>query len=353
VTIARLIRDLETERRDLADGLLIIDESSMLDLPTAYQLLTRVPQSCDVVFVGDPSQLPSIGPGQVFISVLGGDRVAKVELDLPQRQSTTTGIPEIAQAIREGIFPDIPEFDPMHPDREGVFILPTGPTRVAISKATLSTFATLAGPVPERGRYQGLIERDVQILCATKNGVSGAKDLSREIEDRYTSRQIRAAGWGLSIGSKILWLKNDYDKAPVRDAKGQMQFDARTGRPEALGLMNGCLGVVRRHSDGHETDTGAPGSWIEFEDGVSDWIYEADLPNLTLGWAVTVHKAQGSAFQRVVVPLPATKLTDRALIYTAITRAVRTCVLVGNPEAIRAAVEAVPRVQLRRTCLSL
>jgi len=353
VTIARLIRDLETNRRDLAGSLLVIDESSMLDLPMAYQLLTRLPPDCDLLFVGDPAQLPPIGPGQVFSSVLAGNRIPRVELDLPQRQRSGSVIPAVALAIREGRLPDLPTFDPSSPDREGVYILPTPRAHDAIAKATLEGFAAMAGPVPERGKFQSLIDGDVQVLCATKNGMAGAKALNREIEDRYMSRQVRAAGWGLSVGSKVLWLKNDYDKAPLRTADGTIKVDARSGRPEALGLMNGCLGVVRRHSDGRDSDTGAPGSWIEFEDGAKDWIYERDLQNLTHGWAVTVHKAQGSAFQRVFVPIASSRLVDRALIYTAVTRAVRTCVLVGDPAFISAAVKAPSRAQLRQTCLSL
>lgn len=353
LTIARLIRDLENDRRDLRGSLLVIDESSMLDLPTAYQLLCRLPVDCDLLFVGDPAQLPPIGPGQVFSSILAGSRIPRVELDLVQRQRTGTGIPAVAQAIREGRMPELPSFDPADPDREGVFVLPTNRSHKAIAEATLKTFGSMAGPIPERGRAQALIDRDVQVLCATKSGQAGTKAINEEIEDTYMSRQVLAPGWGLSVGSKVLWLKNDYDKAPVRGADGKVKVDERTGRPETLGLMNGCLGVVRRHSDGRDTDSGAPGSWIEFEDGSSDWIYEADLQKMTNGWAVTVHKAQGSAFERVVAPIVPCRLIDRALVYTAVTRAVKTCVLVGDPDFIGAAVRAAPRVQLRQTCLSL
>lgn len=353
ITIARLIRDLELGHRNLSGSLLVIDESSMLDLPMAYQLFTRLPPDCDILFVGDPAQLPPIGPGNVFTAILNGSCIPKIELDHPQRQSAESGIPAVAQAIREGQLPDLDTFDPKYPDREGVFILPTSQSPARIASSTISAFTALSGPVPERGKFESLIQRDVQVLCATKSGLAGSNALNQEIEDRYTSRQVRVPGWGLSVGSKVLWLKNDYAKAPVRAPGGAVKVDAKTGRPETIGLMNGCLGIVRRHSDGQETDNGAPGSWIEFEDGASDWIQEIDLQNLTFGWAITVHKAQGSSFQRVVTPLAANRLIDRALIYTSVTRAVRTCVLVGNPAFIRTAVEAPPRADLRRTCLSL
>jgi hypothetical protein len=87
----------------------------------------------------DPAQLPPIGPGQVFSSVLAGNRIPRVELDLPQRQRGGSVIPAVALAIREGRLPDLPTFDPSSPDREGVYILPTPRAHAAIAKAIRSS----------------------------------------------------------------------------------------------------------------------------------------------------------------------------------------------------------------------
>ncbi|WP_234895466.1 ATP-dependent DNA helicase [Sinorhizobium meliloti] len=137
--------------------------------------------------------------------------------------------------------------------------------------------------------------------------------------------------WGLSVGSKIMWLKNDYSKAPQLDADGNPLLDKATGVPICSGFMNGSLGVVAKsHSKA---------AWVKFDDGAEDAITMADLEKLTHGWAISVHKAQGSAFRRLIVPLVGPKLLDRALLYTAITRAVETVVIVGDPAVLRRTIE--------------
>ena len=353
MTLARLIQELEGGLRNMSGGVVIADETSMFDLVQLYRLLTLLPDDTDLLFSGDPSQLPSIGPGQVFRSMLEGKRIPRVVLHQVHRQDEATGIPAIAAAIREGMVPDLPLFDPSNPMADGVFIAPTDGLRGGVAKATFSTFASIAGPVPVRGAASKLHAKDVQVLCPTKNGLVGTKELNRQIEDVYMSRQLRAERWGLSVGSKVLWLKNDYRKAPLRNDDGSIKVHPRTGVPIYAGLMNGSLGVVARHSNSISIEENKPGSWVDFDDGTGDWIYESDLQNLTHGWAITVHKAQGSAFERVVLPVSRNRLLDRSMVYTAVTRAVQTCVLVGDISFLRQTVAAEPRAFGRRTCLSL
>jgi len=108
--------------------------------------------------------------------------------------------------------------------------------------------------------------------------------------------------------------------------------------------MNGALGVVMHASrDGQK-------AWLKLDDSSADWISPRDLDELDLGWAVSVHKAQGSEFQRVIIPVVSSRLLDRALIYTAVTRAVRTCVLIGDLKLIKKRVEANPSAYRRDVC---
>lgn len=353
MTLARLIQELESGMRNMSGGIVIADETSMFDLIQLYRLLTLLPDDTDLLFSGDPSQLPSIGPGQVFRSMLEGKLIPRVELLRVHRQDESTGIPDIAASIREGVLPNLPLFDASNPMAPGVFILPTDGYRGSVAKATFSTFASIVGPVPVRGATSKLHVKDVQVLCPTKNGMVGTKELNKQIEDVYMSRQLRAERWGLSVGSKVLWLKNDYRKAPLRNDDGSIKVHPRTGVPIYAGLMNGSLGVVARHSNSISIEENKPGSWVDFDDGTGDWVYESDLQNLTHGWAITVHKAQGSAFERVVVPVSRNRLLDRSMVYTAVTRAVQTCVLVGDINFLRQTVAAEPRAFGRRTCLSL
>lgn len=149
--------------------------------------------------------------------------------------------------------------------------------------------------------------------------------------------------WGLSVGSKIMWLKNDYTKAPQTDASGNPRVDDKTGKPICLGFMNGALGIVQKiHSDG---------ALVRFDDGAADAITVADLEKLTCGWAISVHKAQGSAFRRVIIPVTRSRIMDRTLLYTAITRAIETVVLVGDMDYINDVVRSVPKGLERQTAL--
>jgi exodeoxyribonuclease V alpha subunit len=118
-----------------------------------------------------------------------------------------------------------------------------------------------------------------------------------------------------------------------------------TNEPTYAGFMNGAIGTIRRlHPDG---------AWVVLDDGTEDAISEADLEKLAHGWAISVHKAQGSAFRRVILPITPSRLLDRTMIYTALTRAVETAVLIGDPDVISKAISTPPRTISRATGLKL
>ncbi len=126
------------------------------------------------------------------------------------------------------------------------------------------------------------------------------------------------------------------------------------------GLQNGSLGVVVQVEDVHRMqDTEAGGeddqvlAWVDWDDGVRRPIVEEMLDDLELGYAITVHKAQGSQWPRVIVPLTGHRLLDRTLVYTAVTRSQRQVLLVGDESAARAAVQREPRAQSRQVALDL
>jgi exodeoxyribonuclease V alpha subunit len=148
----------------------------------------------------------------------------------------------------------------------------------------------MCGRVPAYGKTAALHEMDVQILTQVKNGPAGSKELNRAVEVEYMGKQPNVEDWGLSLGSKIMWLKNDYSKAPQLDAEGKPVVEKVTGDPICAGFMNGSLGVVMKLHP--------KGAWVRFDNGAEDVITTADLEKLTHGWAISVHKAQGSAFKR-------------------------------------------------------
>jgi exodeoxyribonuclease V alpha subunit len=118
-----------------------------------------------------------------------------------------------------------------------------------------------------------------------------------------------------------------------------------TNEPTYSGFMNGAIGTIRRSHPG--------GAWVVFDDGTEDAITGADLEKLTHGWAISVHKAQGSAFRRVILPIMPSRLLDRTMIYTAVTRAIETVVLVGDPDVIGNAICAPPKTIRRASGLQL
>jgi exodeoxyribonuclease V alpha subunit len=322
---------------------MIFDEASMLDTPSVYRILSQIPAEIDLVFIGDPAQLPPIGPGLLFQSMVASDAIPRVALDVIHRQAGQTGIPSAGAMIRAGSVPAFRTFDPNAPLAPGVCLVRAGPHDIATK--TIDVFRSMCGPAPAPGQAERLHELDVQILTQTKNGPAGAKALNQRIEAEYMARQTPISDWGLRVGSKIIWLKNDYRKAPVRDPSGNVKFDPLTNEPTFAGFMNGAIGVIRRpHADG---------AWVSFDDGTEDAITAIDLEKLTHGWAISVHKAQGSAFRRVILPITRSRLLDRTMVYTSVTRAVETVVLVGDPEVIGEAIRTAPRAVHRASGLRL
>jgi exodeoxyribonuclease V alpha subunit len=324
VTVYRFLRDERLRQRRAELGLLIVDEASMLDLPAVYSLLRAIPASTNLLFVGDPSQLPPIGPGLVFHRMVASRRIPRVELTAIHRHAANSGIPLVGAAIRGGRFPRLPTYDLNEPEQPGVFIHRAESDHVAT--ATVRVLEALAGAPLATGVRQ----RDIQILCATRRGPAGAVALNEMIERKHIAGGARNARWGLAIGSKILWAVNDHH---------------RGSRAAPRSLLNGTLGIVAEVND--------EGLVVHFDDGTSDVLRREDLTKVERGWAVSVHKAQGSAFGHVLMPVTPSRLLDRNLVYTAVTRAVRSVVLIGDELLLRAAVKEVTHTMTRRVGLNL
>ncbi len=342
-TVARFLARIESGKRKLKRGFVILDECSMLDIPSVYRMLVALAPEVDLLFIGDPGQLPPIGPGLPFQRMIATPAIPKVELDVVHRQAEASGIPAVAAAIRNGHLPALPRFDPSRPFARGVFLVPS--TKDRTGTAAIAAFRAMVGAAPPPMRVSALHAADVQILCPVKNGTGGIKAINESVGAEWMVHQPLIAKWGLSVGSKVMWLRNDYTKAPIKGEDGNPVINPATGEPVCAGFMNGSLGIIKRGT--------AKGAWLELDDGSADEITLPDLERLTSGWAISIHKAQGSSFKRVIVPVMPSRLLDRSLIYTAVTRAVDTCVLVADPELLRAAVEAPPLAHKRSECLDI
>lgn len=307
-TIAAFLGRIESGEVVLGpQTLVVVDEASMVDLPTFYRLLRRMPEGSRLLLVGDDAQLPPIGFGLVFHELVDVPDIPKVTLVRVHRQAAATGIPLVAAAVRSGTLPVM--------DKEL-----TGPGfGVAFLDGSSDGQATLDDVVDAVATCGGWRD-DLRILCPTKGGPVGTEAVNACFHDLPTRGHDRMPGRGFAAGEPVMFLRNDY----------------------RLDLRNGSLGTV----------TGFDGQVLEVDfDGRRHELSGRNLDDTALAYAVTVHKAQGSAFRRVVMPVTPTRLLDRSLVYTAITRAREQAVLVGDRRAFARAVQAATSANRRFTGL--
>jgi exodeoxyribonuclease V alpha subunit len=282
------------------DWLLVIDEASMLDLPTLYRILRFMQPGHALLLIGDPGQLAPIGFGLTFHALVVNDGIPRVELTEIHRQAATTGIPQASVAIRKGLMPSFVPFVGPAPGISFIDVTPDGLTDTVLELA-----ANLGG------------FEQVRIVGATKRGNGGVHTLNRAFHLEVAGKENFG---GFCVGEPVLWTRNDYE----------------------LGLRNGSLGLV----------LSAVGSLdVAWDDGTIKTLSESMLRDLDHGYAITCHKAQGSQFRRVIVPVFPSRLLDRTLLYTAITRAQEQVVLVGDRSIFANAIAAPPAPDRRMTAM--
>ncbi|MGH6656673.1 MAG: SF1B family DNA helicase RecD2 [Actinocrinis sp.] len=287
--------------------LIVIDEASMLDVHLAARLVAAIPPGTHLLLVGDTDQLPSVGPGSVLADVLRVPEIPRTELTHVFRQAEQSTITANAHRIRAGQLPELRRADFWFAELDD----PQQIARLVVQIAT------------ERlPRKLGADPADVQVLCPTRRGAAGTVELGRLLQDRRNPRQDNEPEfWSGSrvfrTGDRVMAARNDYTKGE------QGVFNGTLGTVVDLDLKDGRLQVL--------TDDG--------EQVAYDFT---ELDDLIHAYAVSVHKAQGSEFPHVVAPitLDAPALLTRSLLYTLVTRARSTVVLVGQPRALRQALES-------------
>jgi exodeoxyribonuclease V alpha subunit len=285
----------------------IIDEASMVDVPLFGDLLEAMPPHAGIVVVGDADQLPSIGPGQVLHDVLASQRVPAIRLTEIHRQADGSEIVQNAHRIHRG---EMPRFG-KQPDGSDMFFFSSDSPEKAVARVV--DLVTVR--IPEKF---GLPSRDVQVLAPMRKGSGGVDALNRALQDalnppsRHKARVERPGGVVFGPGDKLMQTENNYEK----------------------GVFNGDIGVIATINASEERFT------VDFgADLIVDYtLHEAD--QLTLAYATTIHKAQGSEYPAVVIVLLPQHhiMLRRNLLYTAVTRGRRLVVMVGDLSAIRTAV---------------
>jgi exodeoxyribonuclease V alpha subunit len=287
--------------------LLVIDESSMVDVSLMQSLLKAVPAHAAVLIVGDIDQLPSVGPGQVLADIIGSCVVPVVRLKEVFRQAAESRIITTAHRINQGKTPDLSTPDG---ETDFYFVPAEDPDQAVARIITL-----VKSRIPRRFGLDPI--RDIQVLCPMNRGGVGARSLNIELQAALNppgENKVERFGSTFAPGDKVMQIENDYDKE----------------------VYNGDIGYVV----GVDVNEGELTASF---DGRSVSYLFGELDTLVLAYAATIHKSQGSEYPAVVIPVLTQHyvMLQRNLLYTGITRGKRLVVLVGQRKAVAIAVKNV------------
>ncbi|TWX67150.1 AAA family ATPase [Colwellia demingiae] len=310
-TIAKFLREDAIE--DVADNkfLLVIDESSMIDLPTIFKIATHIAPEVRILFVGDPNQLPPIGAGKILADIVKSRLIHNTELSIVKRQGASSGIPEYSKLINEGVIP--PKLT------TGAITFHDTGFEFVVDKCV-----ELYHQAPENSRVvtptNALVDK-INAKCQLELNPNG-----KRIEYERDGQHYRD---NLYQNDPVLFTQNNYD----------------------VGVQNGSLGkLISVEQDGSIL---GEVQMDDFEDEESEFVSltESLLYTLKAGYAITLHKAQGSQFPRVIVALSGGSNLDRAWLYTAITRAEEEIHIVGPKEKLISAIKTQSNASKRQTYL--
>ena len=283
---------------------MIADETSMIDVPLMNHLLRALPPNAGLMLVGDVDQLPSVGPGMVLRDIIDSGVVPVVRLTEVFRQAASSRIITNAHRINEG---QMPEWEAKDSD----FYFVERDTPEAISE-------TLLKMVRERipGKFAFDPIRDVQVLCPMNRASLGVREMNIQLQNtlnpfRQDKPFVEKFGWQFRLGDKVIQTENNYDKE----------------------VFNGDIGILSKIDPVEQEVV------IRFD--LRDVIYDfGELDEVSLAYAITIHKSQGSEFPVVVIPIATQQyiLLQRNLVYTGITRGKQLVVLVGQKKAMAMAV---------------
>ena len=295
---------------------LVIDELSMVDVVLFANLLYALPLGCRVVLVGDSNQLPAVGAGNVLHDLIDSGRLPVVELDKVFRQAQKSRIVTNAHDIVNGKIPDLSV-----KDNDFFFINRNNNSSVCNTVVDLCT-----NRLPKA--YNFSVLNDIQVLCPSRKGETGSVYLNKALQSVInppdkSKNEITFAGKVFREGDKVMQIKNNYDILWSREDE------------DGSGVFNGDIGIIDK------IDRISSTVKIVFDDDKTA-LYSIDgLTEIEHAYAMTVHKSQGNEFDAVVMPVFSVvpNLCYRNLLYTAVTRAKKILVLVGNEDVVRTMTE--------------
>jgi exodeoxyribonuclease V alpha subunit len=287
--------------------LLVVDETSMVDVLLMQALMKAVPGNAALLIVGDIDQLPSVGPGQVLADVIESGAVPVMRLTEVFRQAAQSRIIASAHRINQGLMPDL-----SRPEGSSYFyFVQANEPETAVSRI----IELVKARIPQRFGLDPI--RDIQVLCPMNRGGIGARSLNIELQATLNpagDRKVERFGWTFAPGDKVMQIENDYDKE----------------------VYNGDIGYVDDvDPDADELTAGFDSQTVTYGFG--------ELDALVPAYAATIHKSQGSEYPAVVIPVMTQHyaMLQRNLLYTGVTRGKKLVVLVGQKKAVAIAVRNV------------
>ncbi len=314
---------VDTDVSPVDADVLVIDEMSMVDIFLMNYLVKAIYLGTKIIFVGDPNQLPSVGPGSILKDLIDSGEFATVHLDKIFRQAAKSKIIVNAHNVNNGInFIGKKDYEE---DSENDFFYINEANQdkmlyqvLSLSKERLKNY----------GDYDFFT--NIQVLTPTKKGKLGTKELNRALQQHLNPKidELEEKVYGDTIfreGDRVMQIKNNYDIFWEKGSRNNLRtYEAGTG------VFNGEIGRIIK------IDTKERQMEIEFDDGKVSWYSFSDLEQLELAYAITIHKAQGSEFDVVilVVPPSSNMLLTRNLLYTGLTRAKKLLIVIGNKNLI-------------------
>ncbi len=294
----------------------IVDEASMVDVLLMSSLLRAVPERARLILVGDPDQLPPVGPGFPFYDMLRSGAVPTVRLTKIFRQAQKSLIVTNAHKVNQGQAPELGRVD------SDFFFL-----RRRSEQAVVQTVCELCSTrLPNN---MGIAPEEIQVLSPSRKGNAGTVELNRALQNALNPQspgkmERKRGDFSFREGDRVMQIRNNYD----------ILWKKRDGSAAGAGVFNGDIGTIVSIDPEQETIT------VDFDEKYVEYTFDM-LNELELAYAMTVHKSQGSEYRAVILAAwgGSPYLLTRSILYTAITRARQMLIIVGREEVVAAMTE--------------
>ena len=295
----------------LSSDVIVVDEVSMVDVQLFYYLLRAIKRGAKLVLVGDKDQLPSVGAGNVLADILASNVVNVVNLTQIYRQSEDSLIITNAHLINSGLMPQI------NNKSRDFFFYEEDSTEHALNQVVQMQYERIP-------KFLNTDSSKIQVLAPMKAGLCGVDNLNKKLQEinnpqSFKKPEIETEKVVYRAGDRVMQITNNYEREWTKDYE------------HGSGVFNGDIGIIL---DINSTELELR---VLFEDGRLATYNKGDISELALSYATTIHKSQGSEFDVVIIPIVAgpPMLLTKNLLYTAVTRAKKMVVLIGNKNVIR------------------